>query len=93
MYRTITVDLTSAKDKHVLVEDAIPIEFVNVRESSAEDTDIALHFGQGGEAVPVYPGDSFDTCIRTGLYLTAPAQAGVTVKIFVSGGGGPRETT
>lgn len=90
MYRTIPVDLAGGHAKTPLVEAGIPVEFVNVREATTGAV-FSLHFGAGGEAMPAYAGDSFDTCITTGLYLSCDAQPGVTAKIFVSARGGPRD--
>lgn len=85
-YRLVTVDLTAGANRQELVPRRTSIYDVTVLTQPPGAT-FALHFGDH-EAIPTVQGMTFDDprgCAieNEGLYATFPAQAGVTVTLYV----------
>lgn len=87
-YRVVTVDLTNARDRGEVIPRDVGVTNILVI-SLSPGAVISLHVG-AREAIPV-PGAGFtldDLCNENkGIFVTHPAQAGLSAVIFFSFGG------
>lgn len=94
-YAVLTLDLTAARDAIEIVSRSKSVSDVAVRALPAGAT-LAVHFGEGKAAIPILgAGDALEACPpeNEGIYVTHPAQPGVTAQILVSFAGGVKAAT
>ena len=90
-YKVERVSLATALERKEIVRRGTTVADVNVRELGTTDN-ASLHFGDG-DGIPLKQGDTFECCPNEidGLYVTSTgAQAGKTLVLFISYGGGVR---